>query len=312
MKVGLRTYLPLRIKYMDNQNPLKKPFKAVTPNPLAGYYRRPGTYIELPSKGRFYKLPPKVSDTNELAIYPMTAKDELALKNPDSLLNGEALKQVIQSVCPDIRNVNEIPAPDIDAILVAMRMASYGDDMELNVTHGCNESEGKSQRITIGLGGVLSTLKEIPEGVGSVTLSTGVRVELKPYTLESQSKLLRIQFTTMRQLQAMEANETSTVDQKAEVATNGYNVLVDLSQEILAQSIISVTLPDETEVTNYSHIFEWVKNLDRASNERLDVELKRFGEFGITRTVKIKCDYCNEDYTSDMLFDPTSFFANGS
>jgi hypothetical protein len=116
----------------------------------------------------------------------------------------------------------------------------------------------------------------------------------------------------MRQLQAMEANENSSVDQKADVANNGYNVLVDLSQETLAQSIISVTLPDGTEVTNYNHIFEWVKNLDRASNERLDAELKRFGEFGITRTVKVKCDHCGEDYTSDLLFDPTSFFANGS
>ena len=297
---------------MDNQNPLKQPFKATVANPLAGYYRRPGTYIELPSKGRFYKIAPKVSDTNELAVYPMTAKDELALKNPDSLLNGEALKQVIQSVCPDIKNVNEIPAPDIDAILVAMRMASYGDDMELDVSHGCEQSKGKSQRITVGLGGILATIREIPEEVGLVTLSTGVQVALKPYTLEAQSRLLRIQFTTMRQLQSMEANDSATVDQKADVANNGYNVLVDLSQETLAQSIISVTLPDGTAVTNYSHIFEWVKNLDRASNERLDGELKRFGEFGITRTVKVKCEHCGEDYTSDMLFDPTSFFANGS
>jgi hypothetical protein len=215
-------------------------------------------------------------------------------------------------VCPDIKNVNEIPAPDIDAILVAMRMASYGDDMDLDVSHGCEQSKGQSQRITVGLGGILATIREIPEDVGLVTLSTGVQVALKPYTLEAQSRLLRIQFTTMRQLQSMEANDSATLDQKADVANNGYSVLVDLSQETLAQSIISVTLPDGVEVTNYSHIFEWVKNLDRASNERLDAELKRFGEFGITRTVKVKCDHCGEDYTSDMLFDPTSFFANGS
>ncbi len=297
---------------MDNQNPLNKPIKAPAPNPLAQYYRRPGTYVELPSKGRFYKMPPKLSDTNELAVYPMTARDEMALKNPDSLLNGEALKQVLSSVCPDIANVNEIPAPDIDTILVAMRMSSYGDDMELDVNHNCEESNGRSQRVTVGLGGILSTMKEIPEDIGVVTLSTGIRVVLKPYTLEAQSRLLRIQFNTMRQLQALEANENATVEQKADAANRGYEVLVALSQDILAESIISVTLPDGTEVTNSAHIAEWVKNLDRASADRLDQELKRFGEYGITRTLKVKCEYCGDDFTTDMLFDPTSFFGAGS
>jgi len=294
---------------MDNQNPLKKP---LVPNPLSQFYRRPGNYIELPSGGRFYKNPPKLSENNELAVYPMTAKDEMVLKNPDSLLNGEALRYVLSSVAPDIKDVNEMPAPDIDAVLVSMRMASYGDDMRLEVTHRCAASNGKTQSITVSLGGILSTLKPISEEIGKVTLSNGIKVELKPYTLEAQSRLLRQQFVTMRQLQALEAKENSTVDQKADVANKGYAALVDLSQETLAQSIMLVTLPDGTQVTNYAHIYDWVKNLDRASNERLDQELKKFGTFGITREVTVKCDYCSEEYKSDMLFDPTNFFVNGS
>lgn len=297
---------------MDNSNPLNRKNTPAAPNPLAQYYRRPGTYITLPSGGRYYKMPPKLSDTGELAIYPMTAKDELALKNPDALLNGEALKQVIASVCPDIKNVNEIPSPDIDTILVAMRMASYGDDMELDVNHNCKASENRSQHVTVGLGAVLATMRSIPEDIGSVLLTSGVKVELKPYTLEAQGKLLRVQFTTMRQLQAAQNDEKMNVDQKAAIANNGYDILVGLSQEILAQSILSVTLPDGLEVTNYEHIYDWVKNLDRASNDRLDTELKRFSEYGITRTLQVKCDYCAESYDSDMLFDPTSFFAAGS
>lgn len=297
---------------MDNMNPLTQPIKVPQANPLAQFYRRPGTYVDLPSKGRYYKVAPKLSDTGELAVYPMTAKDELLLKNPDALLNGEALKQVIASVCPDISNVNEIPAPDIDVILVAMRMTSYGDDMSIDVRHGCEASEGRGQHVTIGLGGVLGTSRTIPNDLGKVTLSSGVQVHLKPYTLEAQSKLLRVQFITMRQLQAAEADEKATVDQKAAIANKGYNELVLLSQEMLSQSIVNVVLPDGSEVTNQAHIVEWVKNLDRASNERLDQELKRFAEYGITRTVSIKCDHCGEDFTSDMLFDPTSFFDNGS
>lgn len=297
---------------MDNSNPLKQPIKQPVANPLAQYYRKPGTYIELPSGGRFYNTTPKLSDTGELAVYPMTAKDELALKNPDALLNGEALKQVIASVCPDIANVSEIPAPDIDAILVAMRMTSYGDDMELDVTHGCEESGGKSQRVTVGLGSVLATSRAIPETLGTVTLANGVVVQLKPYTLEAQSRLLRVQFNTMRQLQSVEANENSTIEQKADVANRGYDQLVALSADILAASITVVRLPDGIEVTNYAHIHDWVKNLDRASNERLDEEIKAFGKYGITRTLEVTCDHCKNKFTTDMLFDPTSFFNVGS
>jgi hypothetical protein len=297
---------------MDNSNPLNKPVKQAAVNPLAQYYRKPGTYIELPSGGRYYTLTPKLSDTNELAVYPMTAKDELALKNPDALLNGEALKQVLASVCPDIQNVSEIPAPDIDAILVAMRMTSYGDDMEIDVAHGCEASEGKSQRVTVGLGSVLATLKAIPENMGTVTLANQVVVQLRPYTLEAQSRLLRVQFNTMRSLQGAEANENSTIEQKADIANRGYDQLVALSQDILAASIISVTLPDGNEVTNFVHIHEWIKNLDRASNERLDEEIKAFGKFGITRTLEVTCDHCKNKFTTDMLFDPTSFFNVGS
>ena len=296
---------------MDNSNPLKQPNRQAEANPLAQYYRKPGTYISLPSRGRFYNTAPALSDTGELAVYPMTAKDELALKNPDSLLNGEALKQVIASVCPDIKNVKEIPAPDIDAILVAMRMTSYGDDMELDVAHGCAESQGKSQRITVGLGSVLSTSREIPESVGTVTLSTGVTVTLRPYSLEAQSRLLRVQFNTMRSLQAAEASDRS-VEEKAVIANQGYETLSTLSQELLAGSIVSVTLPDGVTVSRFDHIYEWVKNLDRASNERLDTELKEFNKYGITRTVEVTCDHCGEKYTSDMLFDPTAFFNVGS
>ena len=296
---------------MDNSNPLKQPIRQPEANPLAQYYRKPGTYITLPSQGRFYANKPKMSDTGELAVYPMTAKDELALKNPDSLLNGEAIKQVIASVCPDIKNVNEIPAPDIDAILVAMRMTSYGDDMEIDIAHGCDASEGKAQRVTVGLVSVLGTYKIIPEDKGAVTLSNGVVVQLKPYSLEAQSKLLRTQFTTMRQLQAAEASNRS-LEERADIANKGYEELAILSQELLARSIVAVTLPDGTVVTKFEHIYDWVKNLDRASSERLDEELKEFSKFGIVRTVQVKCDYCGEHYTSDMLFDPTAFFSVGS
>lgn len=294
---------------MDNQSPLSKPSAA---NPLAQFYRRPGTYLRLPSDGRFYRSEPKLSDTGELAVYPMTGKDELVLKNPDALYNGEALKQVLASVCPDIKDVNEIPAADVDAILVAMRMTSYGDDLDLTVNHNCEASQGKSQKIAVGLGSILTTLKPIPQDLGTVTLGSGLVVHLRPYNLADQSRLLRTQFNALRSLQALDNDEKATVEEKTEATNKNYNQLVELGQQLLTGCLLKVTLPDGVEVTNRQHLADWLKNLDRASVERLEQELQSFQEYGIVREITVKCDYCGEDYKTDMLFDPTNFFIKGS
>ena len=59
-------------------------------NPLLKAYRSSSLYISLPSGGKFYKEKPKLSADGELAVYAMTARDELITKTPDALFNGEA------------------------------------------------------------------------------------------------------------------------------------------------------------------------------------------------------------------------------
>ena len=99
---------------MENQN-----------NPLVGYFRKPEVYVELPSRGNYYKpgildLPPN----GEVGIFPMTARDELVLKTPDALLNGASTVEVINSCVPAITDAWEIPSVDMDALLIGIRIAT--------------------------------------------------------------------------------------------------------------------------------------------------------------------------------------------
>jgi len=57
------------------------------PNILEKYQRQPKLYIDLPSKGRWYP-PNALAKSDELAIYSMTASDEIATKTPDALFSG--------------------------------------------------------------------------------------------------------------------------------------------------------------------------------------------------------------------------------
>ena len=101
-------------------------------NPLRKYFRQPKVYLNLPSRGKFY--PDGVLDmpeTRELPVFAMTAKDELLIKTPDALLNGQATVDVIKSCIPNIVNPWQMPSVDLDACLVAIRIATYGEKLEI-------------------------------------------------------------------------------------------------------------------------------------------------------------------------------------
>jgi hypothetical protein len=63
----------------------------------------------------------------------MTTKDEITLKTPDALLNGQGVVNVIESCCPAIKDAWAMPSIDVDATLIAIRIASYGNQMDLRL-----------------------------------------------------------------------------------------------------------------------------------------------------------------------------------
>jgi len=65
-------------------------------NPLQKYFRQPKIYIRLPSNGKYWNPNDiELTESGELPVYAMTAKDELSFKTPDSLINGQSTVNVI-------------------------------------------------------------------------------------------------------------------------------------------------------------------------------------------------------------------------
>ena len=95
------------------------------PNPLQKYFRQPKIYLSLPSKGHWYPEGAiEMTENGELPVYAMTAKDELAFKTPDALLNGQSVVDVVKSCLPNIKDPWLMPSIDVDAILIAIRIAT--------------------------------------------------------------------------------------------------------------------------------------------------------------------------------------------
>ncbi len=101
-------------------------------NPLNKYFRQPAVYVSLPTEGNYPPTVLEKSQTGEIGVMPMTARDEIKFKTPDALMNGQGVVDVIQSCVPQIKDAWQISNYDLDTILIAIRIATYGETMDIN------------------------------------------------------------------------------------------------------------------------------------------------------------------------------------
>jgi len=173
---------------------------ATNSNPLSGYFRAPKLYTKIPSGGKFYT--PDVVDmpsSNELPIFPMTARDELIMKNPDALLNGEAVANLIVSCVPSVKKPKALISNDVDALLVAIQGATYGDDIDVK---GNCPTCGKECSGIASVEGALETMSVLEETYKFET-HNGLTIELKPFSYESTVKAGIANFKSTRSLQGL-------------------------------------------------------------------------------------------------------------
>lgn len=111
---------------------------------LQEYQRQPKLFIDLPSGGKFYDDSVLEGGQHlQIPVFGMNAMDEIMFKTPDALFSGEATAQVIKSCIPTILDPWQLVGYDIDFILIALRIATYGDAMEVSTTcpHCSTETE---------------------------------------------------------------------------------------------------------------------------------------------------------------------------
>lgn len=274
-------------------------------NPLKAYFRKPGIWIKLPSQGKHYKIKPAdLNDMGEIPVYPLTAKDELVMKNADALLNGSAIKDIIASCAPSIVDPENMPSVDLDAILVAIRRATYGERMPVTVKHDCEHA--KESDFQVDLNAVIGTITTIGE-IEPVVFDNEIKVYIKPITVKNVLQLNWVQYEQMRNLQIAEQRN---VDEKTKVdlLQAGYKALTDASLKIVSECVDTVLLPDGTTVTDTKIISEWINDLPRPDYKKLEAAIMATNQKGVNKSFKVICPQCNTEYESSIDLNPTTFF----
>jgi hypothetical protein len=276
-------------------------------NPLIAAYRKPELFISLPSNGRYYAQKPKLSVDNELAIYSMTARDSLLTKTPDSLFNGETTISLIHSCCPDIVEPSEIPVNDLIPILLGIRVASYGNELDIDVK--CEKCEHLNM-LTLNCSTFLSSIK-VSEKDNTVILNNGFIVKVKPFSLSDRTNL---QIQQIKQQKLIQHVVTDSENNDDELEINNmigktFIEIADLTVQLITNCIHSVTIPDNDNIIiDIETITEWLTTISTSDYDQIKNKVDDISESEMNTTANAVCQECGHAWETKIDLDISNFF----
>jgi|TARA_B110000908_G_scaffold92148_1_gene109221 hypothetical protein len=277
-------------------------------NPLRKYFRQPKVYITLPSKGKFYQPNSiNIPEGEEYPVYAMTAKDELTMKTPDALLNGAATVEIVKSCVPAIINPWAMPSIDLDAILIAIRIATYGDTMEIETKAPVT---GDDKTFSVDLRTLLNKLvtKEY-----NTELQLGeMKINTRPLTYREFTDASLKTFEEQR-IFALVDDEKISDTEKLSRFNDSFQKLTNLTINTIASSITSIEFGDEV-VENTMHIQEFMQNSDKQfySDVLKHVETQRdlfaLEPLKVSSTDEDVAKGAPKEWEVPITFDQSNFF----
>jgi hypothetical protein len=270
-------------------------------NPLKQYFRRPAIYLRLPSGGKFYSQGAiDLPENKEIPIYPMTAIDEITTKTPDMLFNGTAVIEIIKSCVPNIKNPWEIPQIDLDPILVAIRAATNGNDMDIESTcPACQEESSYGVNLT----GLLTSLKS--GDYDNEVLINDLKFKFRPLSYKQVNQINMAQFD----IQNIANNLDKIEDEQARQlkTTETMHRLTELSMGFVSEAIEHIATPSAF-VVEKEYILDFLKNCDKETYIAIrdyNSSLKAQTEI---KPLNIRCVHCQHEYEQPFTLNTSDFF----
>jgi hypothetical protein len=270
-------------------------------NPLQKYFRQPKVFISLPSKGLYYEPGTLVGDYTNVPVFAMSGMDEIIMKTPDALFTGESTAKVIESCCPYIKNAKLMPGIDIDAILIAIRIATFGDKMA--VTQRCPNCETEND-YDVELGRLLDYFNNL-KFINTIPVNESLSIKIRPLQYDEMNYFsienFKLQKTLYQSADLKEEEKQKTIDQI-------YKDLSELQLQLFLTAIESVQVDGQI-VTEKPYIEEWMRNADRETYKLVKTKLEENKEAWNIPSTPVKCANCGTENTVTVTLDQANFFA---
>jgi hypothetical protein len=281
-----------------------------SPNPLSMFMRQPKIYIKLPSGGEFWPDGTlDIPENGEFPVYSMTAKDELMLKVPDALMNGQAIVDVIQHCVPNIKNAWATPTIDLDVILIAIRLATYGEMMTTPVKFTDTLELEYQLDLRIVMDQLMSQIGWDPV----VPVNDHLTIFVRPLTYKQLSFAALQTFETQKIMQVVNDEKTSE-EQKIKLFKESFKKLSDATLGTIGDSISSIeSVGGSTD--NPEHIKEFVENIDKEIFNKVQKHLEMLRDRNTVKPmiIQVTDEMREQGVTGDTIevpitFDPSTFF----
>ena len=275
-------------------------------NPLSNYFRQPAIYVKLPSRGSFWPSYALEATINgELPVLPMTAVDEISYRTPDALYNGQSTVNVIQSCMPNIKNAWAMPLMDFDSVLIAIRIASYGHELEIVSTcPNCSHEENYS----VDLRNVMDNLRA-PDYTTPLKFGD-LEVHFKPLTYQQSNENSIRQFEEQKMLSLI-GDESISDQERLNRMNQALSAITDMTIKTLANCIAVVKIPTGL-VTETDHIEEWLKNCERHQFNEIRDHIVALRNESDIKPLDLECPACQTAYQQTFTLDQSNFFGAAS
>lgn len=262
------------------------PIQDSSSNPLLAKVKLPGRIFPLPSGGTFYTNGELVDgvENGEVHVHPMTALDEIHMKNPDMLFSGKAISIVFRHCIPDIKKPEELFAKDVDALMIFLRAVTYGDQYEIEATHNCDDAKNHSYVLSVDtmINNMVNLTPEMVAEKYSVVLENGQIVKLQPTRYKHILQILKMNENK---------KELTAEDQEKNLITNLLNIIESVDG-----------------LTDKKLIAEWLRYISPSIMNQLAIAIDESQNWGPNTIATVTCKDCGEKFEIEVPINPISFF----
>lgn len=290
---------------------MQKSTQKVQPNPLANLMRKPKLKVKLPSKGHFWSEGSiLLSNDNEYDVFSLTARDEITLKNPSAVASGQAIASVLQSCIPSIKDGWAVPSIDVDALLIAIRIASHGNIMSAKVQIEDNEFECE-----VDLNDSLDQLYNLPEWDGRFEIDD-MTLYLRPIPFQTLSTMGRETVETQKIMNVIN-DDSADEEKKIAVFKKSFSKLTDITMNFVQECVYRIDVGEES-VVNTAHLKDFIENCDSsvftAIKNKIDEMAEKHSIKPLTVNATEEMIAAGSDETVEVAvnYELSNFFSGGN
>lgn len=279
-------------------------------NPLSKYTKIENLFIKLSTNGVIkYDETVLSNHMGEIGVCARSARDELMLNTTDALMNGTAIASVIENCVPSILDAKKLFVPDVEQILVAIKLATKERSYQIEATCPNEECKrhGAFDRDLEYLSNTVTYLEEVP--VLSLDDGSGLVLTFRPHTWEEHSSFGVRMFNAQKGTQMLEQNEELTQEEKTEYFSKIVEDITQMNFDMVVANIDKIETPDGDVVSDKEFINEWLGSQPAYVLSSIREKVLEFDFIGMNHSLDVQCSGCGHEWTIDnIVFDPSHFF----